>query len=167
MQATRLRYDIMAKALVAYFSASGVTAKLSKKLASSIGADLFEIVPSKPYTQADLDWRDKTSRSTIEMNDRSCRPAISSRTDISPYDVIFVGFPVWWFREPSIIDTFMESYDFTGKTVVPFATSGGTDIGPSGKNMAALAKGAKVEEGKRFSSEIPADKLKEWASAWI
>ena len=167
MQATRLRYDIMAKALVAYFSASGVTAKLSKKLASSIGADLFEIVPSKPYTQADLDWRDKTSRSTIEMNDRSCRPAISSKTDISPYDVIFVGFPVWWFREPSIIDTFMESYDFTGKTVVPFATSGGTDIDKSVKDLQNTYTRIHFDGGKKFNVGISRDELKAWASKYI
>jgi len=101
------------------------------------------------------------------MNDKTCRPEISTKTDISPYDVIFLGFPIWWFREPSIIDTFVESYDFTGKTIVPFATSGGTDIGSSGKNISELAKGAKVEEGKRFSAEIPENKLKEWASPWI
>ncbi|MBE6519782.1 MAG: hypothetical protein IKM91_08230 [Candidatus Methanomethylophilaceae archaeon] len=157
----------MAKALVAYFSASGVTAGLAKKLASSIGADIFEIVPLKRYNAADLDYRDASSRSSIEMNDRTCRPEISTKTDISPYDVIFLGFPIWWFREPSIIDTFVESYDFTGKTIVPFATSGGTDIGSSRKNIGELVKGAKVEEGKRFSAEIPENKLKEWASSWI
>ncbi len=157
----------MSKALVAYFSASGVTSGLAKKLASSIGADIFEIVPVKRYTPDDLNWRDKTSRSSIEMNDKTCRPAISTKADIAPYDIIFLGFPIWWFREPSIIDTFVESYDFSGKTIVPFATSGGTDIGSSGKNISELVPDAKVEEGKRFSAEIPADKLKEWASAWI
>lgn len=157
----------MTKALVAYFSASGATARLAQRLASSIGADLFEIVPEKPYTDADLDWRDKKSRSTIEMSDRSSRPAISSKADVSAYDVVFVGFPVWWYREPSIIDTFMESCDFAGKTVVPFATSGGSDIGDSGKNMASLAPGAKVEAGRRFPSGASEKDLSAWASAWL
>ena len=157
----------MTKTLVAYFSASGVTKKLSERLAGAIGADLFEIEPETPYTDADLDWTNKNSRSTVEMNDRSCRPAIANKTDMSLYDVVFIGFPVWWYREPSIIDTFMESYDFSGKTVVPFATSGSSDIGPSGKNMQALAKGAKVDDGKRFGSSASADELKAWASAFI
>ncbi|MBR3258764.1 MAG: NAD(P)H-dependent oxidoreductase, partial [Eggerthellaceae bacterium] len=100
----------MKKALVAYFSAEGTTARLAKKLAEAIGADLFEIAPETPYTRADLDWRDKASRSTLEMQDRSCRPAIAGRMeDMGAYDVVFVGFPIWWYREPSIIDTFMEA----------------------------------------------------------
>lgn len=153
----------MAKALVAYFSASGVTKKLAERLAKATGADLFEIEPETPYTSADLNWMDKKARSTVEMNDRNSRPAIKSRTDISKYDVVFVGFPIWWYREPSIIDTFMESYDFSGKTVVPFATSGSSQIGETGKNLAALAKGAKVEEGKRFPSNAGEEELKNWA----
>ena len=120
----------MKKALVAYFSASGVTAKLAERLADAIGADLSEIEPKARYTSADLDWRNKQSRSSVEMNDRSCRPEINRTVDdMAQYDVVFVGFPVWWYREPSIIDTFMEAYDFSGKTVVPFATSGGSGIG--------------------------------------
>ena len=115
----------MSKALVAYFSAGGTTAALSEKLADEIGADLYEIAPEVPYTKSDLNWMDKKSRSTLEMNDRSARPAIGTREErMEEYDVVFVGFPIWWYREPSIIDTFMEAYDFTGKTVVPFATSG-------------------------------------------
>ncbi|MBQ8025506.1 MAG: NAD(P)H-dependent oxidoreductase [Oscillospiraceae bacterium] len=156
------------KALVAYFSASGVTGKMAEKLAGAIGADLFEIRPETPYTQADLNWQDSKSRSSVEMNDRNCRPAISERVaDMAAYDVVFVGFPVWWYREPSIIDTFMEAYDFTGKTVVPFATSGTSQIGDSGKNMQSLAPGAKVEAGKRFPTGASAEELKKWAEQWL
>ncbi len=151
------------KKLVAYFSASGVTAKVAKKLAEATGSDLFEIRPEQPYTKADLNWMNKQSRSTLEMKDRSCRPAMAEKPDVSGYDVILVGFPVWWYREPSIIDTFMESADFTGKTVVPFCTSGGSGLGDSAKNMQALAPRAKVLDGKRFSSAVSADDLKKWA----
>ncbi|MBP3893247.1 MAG: NAD(P)H-dependent oxidoreductase [Atopobiaceae bacterium] len=158
----------MAKALVAYFSASGTTARVAERLATSIGADLFEIVPEVPYTAADIDWRNKSSRSSVEMGDRSSRPAIASHVDdMASYDVVFVGFPIWWYREPSIIDTFMESYDFAGKTVVPFATSGGSGIGESGKNMAALASGAQVRKGERLASSASGADLKSWASAWL
>ena len=153
----------MKKILVAYFSASGVTAKVAEKLAQAAGADLFEIKPEQPYTRADLNWMDKQSRSTVEMKDRSCRPAMAAKPDVSGYDVILVGFPVWWYREPSIIDTFMESADFTGKTVVPFCTSGGSGLGDSAKIMQSLAPGAKVLEGKRFSSSASSDELKKWA----
>ena len=158
----------MSSKLVTYFSASGVTAKLAERLADAIGADIFAIEPTVPYTKADLDWMDKKSRSTIEMNDPSCRPAIASKVDnMAQYDVVFVGFPVWWYREPSIIDTFMESYDFTGKTVVPFATSGMSPIGDAGANMQALAPGAKVAAGKRFPSGVSAAELEKWASEWV
>lgn len=154
----------MAKSLVAYFSASGVTKKLAERLAKAAGADLFEIEPETPYTSADLNWMDKKARSTVEMNDKSSRPAIKSKiAHISKYDVVFVGFPIWWYREPSIIDTFMESYDFSGKTVVPFATSGSSQIGETGKNLQALAKGAKVDAGKRFAANASEDELKSWA----
>ena len=158
----------MSSKLVTYFSASGVTAKLAERLADAIGADIFAIEPAVPYTKDDLDWMDKKSRSTIEMNDPSCRPAIASKVDnMAQYDVVFVGFPVWWYREPSIIDTFMESYDFTGKTVVPFATSGMSPIGDAGANMQALAPGAKVAAGKRFPGGVSAAELEKWASAWV
>lgn len=153
----------MKKILVAYFSASGVTKGVAENMAKAVGADLFEIVPEQPYTDADLNWMDKQSRSTLEMRDRNCRPAMAAKPDVTGYDVILVGFPVWWYREPSIIDTFMESADFTGKTVVPFCTSGGSGLGDSAKNMQELAPGAKVLDGKRFSSSAPADELKMWA----
>ena len=151
------------KKLVAYFSASGVTKTVAQKLAQAANADLFEIVPQQIYTNADLNWRDKHSRSSVEMNDRACRPAMAAAPDVSGYDVIFVGFPVWWYREPSIIDTFMESADFTGKTVVPFCTSGGSGLGDAAKNMQALAPGAKVSDGKRFPASVSPDELKKWA----
>lgn len=158
----------MSKSLVAYFSASGVTAKIAEKLSSAIGADLFEIKPEIAYTQADLDWQNSNSRSSVEMKDVNCRPAVASKVDdMTRYDVVFVGFPVWWYREPSVIDTFMESYDFSGKTVVPFATSGMSPIGNSGKNMKSLAKGANVVEGKRFPVNVSADELKKWADEWL
>lgn len=154
----------MSKVLVAYFSASGVTAKVAANLAKTIGADLFEIVPEVPYTKADLNWMSKKSRSSVEMADRSSRPAIATKVEnMEQYDTVFVGFPVWWYREPSIIDTFMESYDFSGKTVVPFATSGSSGLGDSYKNLQALAPGANVKDGKRFKTSTPETVLKEWA----
>lgn len=158
----------MSKALVAYFSASGVTEKVAKRLAKEIKADLFEIKPEVPYTSEDLNWGNSKSRSSVEMNDKNFRPAISSQVkDMGQYDVVFVGFPVWWYREPSIIDTFMESYDFSGKTIVPFATSGGSGIGDSGKNMQALAPAAKVAAGKKFASDASGKTLAGWASEWL
>ena len=158
----------MTKTLVTYFSASGVTAELAKRLAKVVNADIYEIRPQQPYTDADLNWMDKQSRSTLEMKDLSCRPAIANAMpDVQKYDVVFVGFPVWWYREPSIIDTFMESADFAGKTVVPFATSGTSGVGDSGKNMQELAPGAKVFEGKRFDARAKEDELKQWAAQWL
>ena len=158
----------MSKPLVAYFSASGVTGSVAEKLANGIGADLFEIVPEKPYTNADLDWQNSRSRSSVEMKDRNCRPTIALKAaDMAQYAVVFVGFPIWWYREPSIIDTFMEAYDFSGKTIVPFATSGGSGLGEAPRNMQALAKGANVVNGKRFSVAVSAQELKAWAEAYI
>ena len=158
----------MSKILVAYFSASGVTAKVAEKLVKVTEADLFEIKPETPYTNADLNWHDSNSRSTVEMNDRACRPAISSRVErMEQYDVVFVGFPVWWYREPSIIDTFMESYDFSGKKVVPFCTSGGSGLGDAVKNIQELAPGAKVVTGRRLSPGIAESELKTWANGAI
>ena len=158
----------MAKALVAYFSASGVTKKLAENLAGVIGADSFEIIPKQIYTDADLNWQDQNSRSSVEMKDRSCRPAIASKVEnMAQYDVVFVGFPVWWYREPSIIDTFAEAYDFSGKTIVPFATSGSSGIGESGMNIGNLAKDAHVLAGKRFAANASSDELKTWAGEYL
>ena len=154
----------MAKTLVAYFSASGVTASVAEKLSKAIDADLYEIAPEIPYTRADLNWMDKKSRSTVEMEDRSSRPAIGTKVEnMEQYDTVFVGFPIWWYREPSIIDTFMEAYDFTGKTVVTFATSGGSGLGDSYKNLQALAPGAKVVNGEKFPGSVSEEKLRAWA----
>ena len=154
----------MEKSLVAYFSASGVTEKVAKNLASGIGADLFEIEPAQVYTKADLNWMDKKSRSSVEMNDRSSRPAIASKVEgMEQYDTVFVGFPIWWYREPSIIDTFMEAYDFAGKKVIPFCTSGGSGLGDTAKNLQQLAPAATVQDGKKFSPRASEKELKEWA----
>ena len=153
----------MANVLVTYFSASGVTKKLGERLADAIGAASYEICPAVAYTSADLDWRNQQSRSSLEMSDRSSRPALADAdAPIADADIILVGFPVWWYREPSIIDTFMEAYDFTGKTVVPFATSGMSPIGESGANMAKLAPGARVLEGERLEARASAQTLKSW-----
>ncbi len=158
----------MRTALVAYFSASGVTGKMAERLASEIGADAFEIKPAVPYTEADLDWQDEKSRSSIEMKNRACRPEIASKVeDMSKYEVVFIGFPVWWYREPSIIDTFIEQYDFSGKLIVPFATSGMSPIGDSWKNIQELAPNAKVAPGKRFETAAPTEVLADWAREWL
>lgn len=118
------------KTLVAYFSVSGVTAKVAKTLAEAVDADLYEIQPAQPYTNADLDWTNKKSRSSIEMNDPKSRPAIlNSVADMEQYNRVFVGFPIWWYIAPTIINTFLESYNFSGKTIIPFATSGGSGFG--------------------------------------
>ena len=159
---------VHAKTLVAYFSATGNTAKVAEKLSKVVDADLFEIKPEKIYTEADLNWRNEKSRSSIEMKDKTSRPAIASKVaDMSKYDTVFIGFPIWWGREPSIIDTFMESYDFSGKQVIPFATSGGSGMGDSGSIMQKLAPKAKVDSGKRFSSGVSEKDLKTWASKWL
>jgi len=153
-----------AKTLVAYFSATGTTAKVAEKLAKAINADLFEIKPVEPYTAADLDWRNEKSRSSVEMNNTSSRPEIAGKIEnMAQYDTVFVGFPIWWGRQPSIIDTFMESYDFSGKKVIPFATSGSSDIGDSGKLIQALVPDAKVDTGKRFSGSVSEKTLSDWA----
>ena len=155
----------MGRKLVAFFFFFGVTAKVAAKLAKAAGADLFEIVPEVRYTRADLNYMNRKSRSSVEMNDKSCRPAIADRVEnMADYDVVFVGFPVWWYREPSIIDTFMESYDFAGKTIVPFCTSGGSGLGSAGSNMLALAPGAKLGEGRRFSGLVSEKELSGWAA---
>jgi flavodoxin len=152
------------KALVTYFSASGVTAKLARRLSDAINAPLYEIKPAVPYTEADLDWRNEQSRSTIEMQDKNCRPALAdTNAPVAGADIIFVGYPVWWYREPSIIDSFLEAYDFTGKKIVLFATSGSSDIGQEAPARAAEIAKAEVLAGKRFSTNVSADELKAWA----
>ena len=155
----------MSKILVAYFSASGVTKNAAEKLAKAANADLFEIKPVRPYTDADLDWTDKKSRSTVEMNDLSSRPEIANKCEnMGSYDVVFVGFPIWWYVEPRIIDTFLESYDFSGKTVIPFATSGGSGLGKTAENFKKiLGDNVTVKDGKlltRASETVVSDWIK-------
>ena len=151
------------KKLVAYFSATGTTEKLAKNLAKVAGADLFEIQPKQPYTDADLDWTNPLSRSTVEMKDMSSRPAVANRVaNMQEYDTIFVGFPIWWYVAPTIINTFLEQYNLTGKTVVPFATSGSSGMGKTNQMLAVSAKGANLVEGKRFSSNASIGALQDW-----
>lgn len=153
----------MSKKLVAYFSATGNTAKVAKVLAGKTEADLFEIVPETPYTTADLNWRSSSSRSSLEMNDASSRPKIKATTDVSTYDVIFLGFPIWWYREPSVIDTFLESADFSGKTLVLFATAGSSGFGDTAKSVKEkISKSATVKEGKVFYSVSYAREIEKW-----
>lgn len=149
--------------LVAYFSASGTTAKAAKKLAEAAGADLFEIKPAVPYTSADLNWMDKKSRSSVEMNDPSSRPAIAEKkSDMESYDAVFVGFPIWWYVAPTIINTFLESYDFSGKTVVPFATSGGSGMGKTNEKLKPSCPGAALRQGKLLNGSLSENSLKKW-----
>ena len=154
----------MSKKLVAYFSASGVTASLAKNLAAAIGADLFEIEPMIRYAKADLDWTNKNSRSSVEMNDKSSRPAVAKKLgNMSEYDEVFVGFPIWWYIAPTIVNTFLEGYDLAGKTIIPFATSGGSGMGETNEYLANSCKGAKLVEGKVLRRNACADELKKWA----
>ena len=158
----------MSKSLVAYFSASGITAELARKLATVIGADIYKIVPLQPYTDEDLDWTNRNSRSSVEMRDFVCPPLMDVNAKVEEYDVIFIGFPIWWYREPGVIDTFLDIYDFTDKIIVPFCTSGGSGIGESGKRIEKLTGGkAKVDYGRRFSVHTSDDELKEWAKLFI
>ena len=153
----------MRKKLVAYFSATGTTAKVAKTLAKATGADIFEVVPKVAYTKADLDWTNKNSRSTVEMNNPSSRPEIKSKCDsMAEYDTIFVGFPIWWYVAPTIINTFLESYDLAEKTIIPFATSGGSGMGKTNENLAPSCTGAKLLEGKVFSSRVSEKELIAW-----
>lgn len=154
----------MSNILVAYFSASGVTAKAAKALAGAAGADLYEIRPKAPYTQADLNWMDKRSRSSAEMNDKGARPALAD-TDarIADYDVIFLGFPIWWYVAPTIVNTFLESYDFSGKTIVLFATSGGSGLGRSAAGLrGSVAADAKILDGRMLNGRLDEKELRAW-----
>ena len=157
----------MSKKLVAYFSASGVTKSAAERLAKIADANLFEIKPKTPYTHADLDWTDKNSRSTIEMNDPNSRPEIAGMLpNMADYDKIFIGFPIWWYTAPRIIDTFVESCDFSGKTIIPFATSGGSPMGKTVEELRPLcAPSAKWENGKMLNRASEED-LKNWLSQY-
>ncbi len=152
-------------ALVAYFSASGNTAKAAKALAKAAGADLYEIKPAVPYTGADLNWMDKHSRSSVEMNDKNSRPALAD-TDapVAEHDVIFLGFPIWWYTAPTIINTFLERYDFSGKTIVLFATSGGSSLGSTAAALQSSAPGARILDGRLLNGRLNEGDLKAWVS---
>ncbi len=153
----------MSRKLVAYFSASGVTAKVAETLAEAIGADIYEIEPAVPYSKADLDWTNQKSRSSVEMSDPTSRPAITGKRDnMNDYDTVFVGFPIWWYVAPHIINTFLESYDLTGKTIIPFATSGGSGMGETNERLASICKGAKLIEGKVFNHSTTHEELAAW-----
>ena len=157
----------MGKTLVAYFSASGVTKKLAQTLADAIGADLFAIEPKVPYTKADLNWMDKQSRSTIEMQNPASRPEIAGVCkNIADYDTVFVGFPIWWYVAPTIVNTFLESYDLSGKTIIPFATSGSSGMGGTNAELKDSCKGAVLKEGKRFSSDATEKEIETWVKGF-
>lgn len=152
----------MARTLVAFFSATGTTARAAQALAQAAGADLFEIRPAVPYSAADLNWNNKSSRSSVEMNDESCRPGLADAGIVDGYDTVFVGFPVWWYVEPRIIDTFLEAHDFSGKVIVPFATSGGSGLGRAPQRFRSICPGATVKDGKRLSAGESAASLAGW-----
>ncbi len=156
----------MSKKLVAFFSASGTTAKAAKALAEAAGADLYEIKPQTPYTKADLNWMDKKARSTVEMNDKASRPAIvTDDLDVSGYGAILLGFPIWWYVAPTVINTFLEAYDFSGKAIVLFATSGGSGFGQAVAGLQPSAPGATIREGKLLNGKQSADDLKAWVDS--
>lgn len=157
----------MKKTLVAYFSASGVTESVAKNLAEAAGADLYEIKPAMAYTSADLNWMDKQARSTIEMHDKAFRPAMADTdANISEYEIIYLGFPIWWYVAPTIINTFLEAYDFDGKTIILFATSGGSGFGNTARELTGSCPGAKIIEGRVFGRRQSVDDLKEWISSF-
>ena len=157
----------MAKTLVAYFSATGTTMNVASRLARATDSDLFAIVPANPYTSADLDWFDKQSRSTLEAADPSCRPAIASKVErIEDYNTIFLGFPIWWYVAPAIIKTFLESYDLAGKTIILFATSGGSGMGKTASILRACAPDAKIVDGGILNNKSDAE-LKNFAARYL
>lgn len=155
----------MGKSLVAYFSATGTTAAAAKKLAAAVGADVYEIRPAVPYTNADLNWMDKRSRSSVEMKDRSSRPELADRSaKIEEYDTVFVGFPIWWYIAPTIINSFLESYDFSGKRIVLFATSGGSGFGKAAEELRnSVSSEAELTEGILLNGSVTDAELKKWA----
>ena len=156
----------MSKKLIAYFSASGVTGSVAKTLAEAAGADLYEIRPEVPYTRADLNWMDKKARSTVEMNDPSSRPALADKdAKVEDYDVIFLGFPIWWYVAPTIINTFLESYDFSGKKIILFATSGGSGFGKTVERLKGSCPGAVLMEGRMMNGGLSEKTLSDWVDS--
>lgn len=157
----------MSKRLVAYFSASGKTAKVASDLAKAADADIYEIRPAVPYTRADLNWMDKKSRSSVEMRDKGSRPALADTdADIAAYDTIFVGFPIWWYVAPTIINSFLEAYDFSGKKIVLFATSGGSGFGKAVAGLQPSAPTAEIVEGSLLNGRPDVAKLKAFADKY-
>ncbi len=155
------------KILVAYFSASGVTQKAAQMLAGAAKADLYEIRPKVPYTKEDLDWKNPHSRSSVEMHDSSFRPAIQDmKIHMEQYDVVFVGFPIWWYTAPTIINTFLEGYDFSGKMIIPFATSGGSGMGKTNENLRPSCKGAALRDGRVLNGIISKDAMAAWVKSF-
>ena len=154
----------MSKKLVAYFSASGVTAKVADMLADAVGADIYEIRPEVPYSKADLNWMNKKSRSSIEMNDKTIRPAIADKdAQIDQYETIFLGFPIWWYVAPTIINTFLESYDFSGKKIILFATSGGSKFGKTAEELkASVPASCEIIEGKLLNGKQTIPTIRSW-----
>lgn len=151
--------------LVVYFSATGNTRAIAENIADGLGADIYEIVPEEPYTDADLDYNDDNSRTTLEMNDSAVRPVISGTVEnFDQYDTVFLGYPIWWGQAPRILDTFVESYDFTGKAVIPFCTSASSGIDPSADTLESLAGTGNWMDGQRFNGNESTDKVQEWAS---
>lgn len=158
----------MNKKLVAYFSVSGVTANVAKTLAAAANADLYEIRPKKPYTRADVDWTNRNSRSSLEMRDKSYRPELAdANANIGAYETIFLGFPIWWYVAPTIVNSFLETYDFTGKKIVLFATSGGSGFGNTKAELQGSAKGAKIVEGKLLNGRPTEKELKAFAEKYL
>ena len=157
----------MSKVLVAYFSASGTTARVAKNLAEAASADLYEIKPAVPYTRADLNWNDKKSRSSVEMNDKTFRPPLADKNaGIDAYDTVLLGFPIWWYVAPTIINTFLENYDFTGKTIILFATSGGSGFGGTVAGLkGSVSLGTIIREGKLLNGNPSRDSLKRWVES--
>ena len=154
------------KILVAYFSATGTTKGVAEHIANGLNADIYEIVPEEAYTDADLDYNDNNSRTTIEMNDPDARPVISGSVEnMEQYDTVFIGYPIWWGEAPRIASTFMESYDFSGKTIVPFCTSGGSGIGSSASNLERLTSGATWLDGRRLNGSDSQDTVMEWVNS--
>ena len=157
----------MSKKLVAYFSASGTTKKAAEHLAKAVGADLFEINPVVPYSSADLNWMDKKSRSSMEMNDPASRPEIAEQLpNMTDYETVFIGFPIWWYVAPTIINTFLESYDFSNKTVVLFATSGGSGFGKTAAELkGSVSPETKIVEGKLLNGNYSTEEIEKWVNS--
>ena len=162
---SEFKEEMHMNALVAYFSATGTTAKAARMLAKAMGAALYEIRPAVPYTSADLNWMDKRSRSSVEMKDPHSRPALAdTQAPVADCDVIFLGFPVWWYVAPTILNTFLEAYDFSGKTIVLFATSGGSGLGESAAGLRCSAPGARILDGRLLNGRLSEEELKNWVS---